>query len=266
VHASTAHPVCLSVLFCTHSFNKLSCFKQAFFLASIMASAAAASSSSSSSASAAAPAAAASPHPALAFFDTHPRSFANLSAAARRPGGDASFLMTGRAQVAQMLGLEDAAAVADLEVNAEALTAAAAAATAGKKGSLLTPDAEQAEVAVFLQWASGPAAPHVRQIVSELPRAVYADSKLQGGSGALLGSVVSRAELIDLSPKGRVDDEVFSKHRDVWERITRGCAVLRLTLAPAAAAGAGAGVAASAAAAGSSPAVPILRWAIRVNN
>jgi len=131
--------------------------------------------------------------------------------------------------------------MAALEQSAAGLDEAAQAAA----GWLPSGQKEQTEVSAFLQWANGPAAAHVRQVVSELPRAVYASSPLTGG--AALGSLIAQAELIDLSPKGRVDDEVFSKHRDVWERITRGCAVLRLIPATAGA-------------------PPILRWAIRANN
>lgn len=190
------------------------------------ASSVAASSAASSSPSPSAP----SKHAALAFFDSHPSSFPNLLAALER--GDQSWLQLGRTQLAAALGCS-IESIVQLESDPGA-------AVECKGGWLPSEAAEQIEVAQFLEWASGPAQALVRQVVEDLPAAVYA---------AQCGGLVSRAELIDLSPKGRVDDEIFEKHRDVWERITRGCAVLRLT--PTAAAGMGA--------------QPILRWAVRAN-
>ena len=186
-----------------------------------MAAHASAASSSSSSAS---------KHAALAFFDSHPTSFPNLLQRA-----DEATWKAGRTQLAAAIGV-DVATLINIESAPDSIPSSAAAA-----GWLPSAEAEQAEVSAFLAWASGEAKELVRQVVEDLPAAVFAEHS----------ELIARAELVDLSPKGRVDDEVFAQHRDVWEKITRGCAVIRLH--PTAEAGAGAG------------AVPIVRWAVRAN-
>lgn len=184
-----------------------------------MASPASSSSSSSSTPSVA-------KHAALAFFDSQPTSFPNLL----QQSNDESWA-AGRAQLAASIGV-DLATLMKLESAPDSIPSA-------NNGWLPSAEAEQEEVSAFIAWASNEAKDLVRQVSEELPPAVFAEH----------AALIARAELIDLSPKGRVDDEVFAEHRDVWEKITRGCAVIRLHPTPAA------GV----------NATPIMRWAVRAN-
>jgi hypothetical protein len=179
-------------------------------------SAPAASSSSSSSSSSSA---SHSLHSALAFFHSQPQSFPNLLASS-----DQSWYAQGHTQLAGAIGMKEDEFD---ELQPEKIPASA------KGGWLLDAKAEQQEVEEFVAWVAASSA-LVREVVEVLPAIVHADC-----------AVITSAELRDYSPKGRVDDEVFEKHRDVWERITRGCAVIKINVKDAA--------------------EPVWRWAVRAN-
>jgi len=188
---------------------------------------AAAASSSNTSAATAATSSSIHSHEALSFFDNHPSSFIHLCRRADIDN-DRSWQQQGRAQLAGALGLT-VAAVDPLHPDADSHQ------QSSEAGWLLSDEAEQAEVSEMVDWANGAAAAHVRCVTEDLPPAVYAE----------VSEHVSSVSLIDLSPRGRIDDVIYEKHRDVWERVTRGCALIRIALKQGG--------------------EPILRWAVRAN-
>ena len=169
-----------------------------------MSAPASSSSSSSDSSSSSSSPSSSSQHVAIRFFDSQPRSIENLL-----ESSDRSWQIKGRQQLATALGLISSQQLDELNPSSIEVSG---------KGWLQSAAAEQSEVMDFIRWVRDDVPNLVRQITEIIPITAYEQ----------VSHLISQAELHDFSPKGRVDDEIFSSNRTVWERITRGCAVLKL--------------------------------------
>jgi len=128
---------------------------------------------------------------------------------------------------------------------------------------LLSAEDEQAECERFLRWAhEGAESGRVRKVVEAVPAhalCLLAQSDQTHGTDVATGSVVElqslpsyKVEIIDFSLVGRVDDFIYSKSESIWFLLPRGCAMIRVSIAPLADSGRSEGSV-------------ILRWLVRAN-
>jgi hypothetical protein len=81
---------------------------------------------------------------------------------------------------------------------------------------------EQNETMMFHEWALSNE--HVRIVTETIPNEIV--QRLFNNTNKTLSDNWSGI-IYDYSPKGRADDIIYSNHRTIWEKITRGTAIIQ---------------------------------------